>query len=175
MDIFAHVLWTNMVYMKKYKNEVRDRVLAVFFGVAPDLVAFVPFFVYTFLGGREFWEVMGSGAWVARYASESYNYTHSAVVFLIVFLIVGFVRKGFRKAFVYWPLFGWLLHVLIDIPTHRDFYETPFLFPVSDYTFSHGVSWGNPVFMTINYSALAVVYILWFLVFRKKNLPQNKQ
>jgi membrane-bound metal-dependent hydrolase YbcI (DUF457 family) len=171
MDIFAHALWTNIVYFKKYKAEVRNRFIAVVFGVVPDLMSFVPFFVYTFLGGKEFWQVMGSGAWVARYASESYNYTHSIVIFSLVFIVVGLFRKFWNRSFVYWPIFGWLLHILIDIPSHKDFYETPFLFPLSGYKFSHGVSWGHPIFMITNYGALAAIYLVWFLVFRKKNLP----
>lgn len=174
MDIFAHMLWTNVVYYKKYKAEIKNRLIAVAFGVVPDLMSFVPFFVYTFLGGKEFWEVVESGAWVARYASESYNYTHSIVIFTIVFLFVGAVRKGFNKTFVYWPIFGWLLHILIDIPTHRNFYETPFLFPLSGYRFSHGISWGHPTFMALNYGALAAAYLIWFLVLRKRNLPEKR-
>jgi hypothetical protein len=73
-----------------------------------------------------------------------------------------------RKGKVYWPIFGWALHILIDIPSHKGFYETPFLFPLSNYKFDHGVSWGHPTYMLINYSALIIAYILIYLVFRKK-------
>lgn len=175
MDIFAHALWTNIVYFKKYKAEVRNRFIAVAFGVVPDLLSFVPFFVYAIFSRKEFFDLMGSGVGVARYASESYNYTHSIVFFALVFILIGLGRKIWKKSFVYWPIFGWLLHILIDIPSHRGFYETPFLFPLSGYKFSHGVSWGHPVFMIINYSALAAVYLVWFLVLRKKNLPEKPE
>ncbi len=77
-------------------------------------------------------------------------------------------EKVVYSRLIYWPMWGWLLHILIDIPTHKNFYETPFLFPLSGYRFSHGISWGHPTFMIINYGALAAVYLFWFLVLRKK-------
>jgi hypothetical protein len=65
-------------------------------------------------------------------------------------------------------MWGWALHIVIDIFTHKNFYETPFLFPVSGFRFSHGISWAHPTFMLVNYLALATVYVIWFLVLRKK-------
>jgi hypothetical protein len=130
------------------------------------LASFTPAFLFSFFACKSFFELIGSNAWVVRYASESYNYTHSLIFFLVVLAIVLIARKGK----VYWPMFGWLLHILIDIPTHRGFYETPFLFPLSGFRFTHGISWGHPVFMIINYSALILVYLGIFLVSRKKKI-----
>jgi membrane-bound metal-dependent hydrolase YbcI (DUF457 family) len=168
MDIFAHTLWTNMVFYKKYKQEVRNRFIAVLFGILPDLVSFTPVFIYAFFSKTGFLDLVGKNIWVVRYASNSYQYTHSIIIFSLAVLLVFIFRKFLGKSAFYWPMFGWLLHILIDIPTHRGFYETPFLFPLSGYRFDHGISWGHPTFMLINYSALAVVYILWFLVWRKQ-------
>lgn len=191
MDIFAHTLWTNMVFYKKYKREKLNRFIAVLFGILPDLCSFAPVFIYSFLARADFFDLVGRNIWVVRYASESYNYTHSIVIFTVALLFVSIARFLFYRSknksqilntpithgrersvyfrnLVYWPMFGWLLHILIDIPTHKGFYETPFLFPLSGFKFSHGISWGHPTFMLINYSALAVVYILWFLVWRKQ-------
>jgi len=39
-----------------------------------------------------------------------------------------------------------------------EFYATPFLFPISEYRFPYGVSWGNTYYMIINYSALILVW-----------------
>jgi hypothetical protein len=173
MDVFAHTLWTNVVFYKKYRLEKLNRFIAVVFGLLPDLFSFAPVFIYSFLTRTDFFELIGKRVWVVQYASESYNYTHSIVIFALVVGLVFIVRKILNKSAFYWPMWGWLLHILIDIPTHRGFYETPFLFPLSGFKFSHGISWGHPVFMIINYSALATIYIFWFLVLRKQNKPKK--
>lgn len=165
MDVFAHMLWTNVVYFKKYQNQLKDRLWAVFFGVVPDLVGFTPAFFYMIFSGQFGPKAFNNSVWVFKFASESYNYTHSIVVFLVVALIVYIIRRGR----VYWPMFGWALHILIDIPTHKIFYETPFLFPLSNYKFGGGVSWGHPVFMLVNYSAIILVYLGIYFIWRKKN------
>lgn len=164
MDVIAHALWTNAVFYKKYQAEKRQRYAAVLFGVLPDLLVFTPAFLYLIFNRSHFSiESFNSGLWVFRYAAWAYNYTHSLVIFVIVMVIVILARKGK----MYWPMWGWALHVGIDIFSHKGFYETPFLFPLFSYKFDHGVSWAHPLFMLINYSALALVYLFWFLVFRK--------
>lgn len=165
MDVFAHVLWTNAVYYTKYRTEKVQRYWAMFFGVMPDLISFTPAFAYMILSGRRFGiEAFTSASLVFNYASWSYNWTHSFVSFVAVLIAVLIVRKGR----MYWPLWGWALHIGIDIFSHKDFYETPFLYPLSGYKFGHAVSWGHPLFMLINYAALALVYLFWFFVLRKK-------
>lgn len=181
MDIFAHTAWTNAVFYKKYRLDRLNRFIAVLFGIVPDLLSFAPVFIYGFFARKGFMELVGSDAWPVRFASESYNYTHSIVIFLSVFILISlyrFLKRGqfgerIYKTVIYYPLFGWLLHILIDIPTHKDFYETPFIFPLSDARFSHGISWAHPTFMIINYSALALVYLIWFLIFRKRQKMPN--
>src|SRR5690242_4422582 len=130
MDIFAHAVWTNVVFYKKYKRELRNRYLAIFFGILPDLISFSPVFIYSELSGIGFFDLIGRNVWYVNWASNSYNYTHSLVIFLIIFLICGAVRMMKRKKFLFWPLLGWPLHICIDIFTHKGFYETPFLFPI---------------------------------------------
>jgi hypothetical protein len=164
MDIFAHVAWTNIVFYKKLKAERINRFIAMLFGVLPDFVSFAPVFVYQFFARKNFMELVGSNVWMMRFAEESYKYTHSFVIFVAIVLVLYFLRS---KSW-YWPIWGWGLHILIDIPTHRGFYETPFLFPISGYQFSHGISWAHPTFMIINYGALALIYLVWFVVFRKQ-------
>lgn len=159
MDIFAHTLWTNAVFHTKYHFQKKQRYLAAFFGVAPDLVGFTPAFLYLLFSDHSFGRGAFNGSsWVFRFAGEVYNYSHSLVIFVIVMLIVMALRQGR----IYWPMFGWAVHILIDIPSHKGFYETPFLFPLSDYRFSHGLSWAHSSFMLINYSALVLTYLfIW--------------
>ena len=166
MDIFAHGLWTNLAFYPKYKNSLKDRLWAVFFGIMPDLISFTPATIFAFLnfGSGQLNKLATSNQWAFVWARESYNYTHSLITFAIVFLIALAIRKGK----IYWPLFGWVLHIFIDIFTHKDFYETPFLYPLSHYKFDHGYSWGHPIFMLINYSAILILYILIGMVWKKK-------
>ncbi len=59
-----------------------------------------------------------------------------------------------------WELGGWLLHILIDIPTHSyKFYPTPFLWPIAGTKFD-GLPWDTIWFQLINYSTLLIVFIL---------------
>ena len=164
MDIFAHMAWTNVVFYKKLKAERLNRFIAIMFGVIPDFVSFAPIFIYRFFTNTDFFELIGRDIWVVNFASESYKYTHSIVIFIAVALLIYFLRG--RNW--YWPMFGWAVHIFIDVFTHRGFYETPFLFPISPYKFGHGISWGHPTFMVINYSVLALVYLVWFLILRKR-------
>ena len=170
MDVLAHSLWTNLVFYKKYKNDLRDRLWAVFFGLAPDLVSFIPATLYAFFsaGGDQLIRLSSSNLWMFVWARNSYNYTHSLVIFLIVLVLVTAIRKGK----VYWPMLGWALHIGIDIFSHKGFYETPFLFPFSKYRFDHGMSWSNPNFMLINYGLLISIY-LFLLYFAKIKNPKK--
>ncbi len=175
MDVIAHTLWTNAVFHFKYKNQRRMRYLAAFFGVAPDLVGFTPLFIYLIISGRVFngerLSFLYQTHWTFRFAEEAYNYTHSLVIFGICFLsvlILGNLYKhlkrgslqsfSWRKAWFFWPMLGWALHILIDIPTHPDFYSTPFLYPISSFENHHGMPWSHPVFMVVNYTLLAMAY-----------------
>ncbi len=168
MDIFAHALWTNLAYYKKYRDDLKDRLWAVFFGIMPDLISFTPATLYAlfhFGQAKDFMSLASSNVWVFAWARQSYNYTHSLVSFAVIALIVLAVRRGK----MYWPLLGWALHIGIDIFTHPSFYSTPFLYPLSDIRNRFAISWAEPKFMAINYAAIAVLYILIFTVWKKKD------
>ena len=184
MDIFAHILWANAgargankifakkVYIDKKNGEEKrfsmSPVWTGFWGVFPDFFAFtIPFIIgiYNLLFnpsyeggfGRHHIEVQGFDI-----AAFLYQYSHSVVVWAFVFLVVWFFSKRPR-----YELFGWLLHILIDIPSHvLAFYPTPFLFPISEYRFPYGIQWSNMWYMIINYSLLLIVTLYFFT--RKK-------
>jgi membrane-bound metal-dependent hydrolase YbcI (DUF457 family) len=158
------------------------RYLAAFFGVAPDLVGFTPLFVYLIFTGRIFTAFPKNIAlnnWTVGFAQQAYNYTHSLVIFAVVFLLVAVIGMAYRYSktkqftwWVFWPMLGWVLHILIDIPSHKGFYDTPFLFPLSEARFTHGVPWSHPIFMLINYSLLIITYIT--LTFYQRRKYANK-
>ncbi len=172
MDVLAHTLWTNAAARKA--NAVADKQKknfhvhvgwTAFWGVIPDFFAFtIPFIIGLYrviFGGVAFSAMRGmrsvGGFDLAAYL---YQFSHSLVVWAFVFIVVWYFSKRPR-----YELLGWALHILIDIPSHSiGFYPTPFLFPISEYRFPYGVSWGNRWYMMINYTALLVVWgrmIFW--------------
>lgn len=164
MDILAHMLWANYgarAGNKKLREKKKREIslpAVTFWGVFPDLFAFgIPtaLMVLTAIGtgslphGRP--NMFGLPATL-------YQYSHSLVIWAFVFILVWIITKRPHLA-----LLGWALHILIDIPSHAaSFYPTPFLFPLSNYKFLHGVSWGNTWYMIINYSLLLIVSIYFF-------------
>jgi hypothetical protein len=182
MDIFAHGLWTGAAGAAANRRLSRRLPMpwVVLWGVFPDLFAFTPTFVLMFwlhwfgnppaplsrFGGgvRELLPVF-------LQPHNLYLLSHSLIVFAVVFGAVWLLRR--RPALM---LLAWPLHILMDIPTHRaGRFGTPFLWPLSDYRFD-GISWGQPWFMILNYSALAVCYaalVLWNLLARRQSRTKS--
>jgi len=177
MDILAHGLWAGAagraINLKK-KNPLKVW-WAVFWGLMPDLFAFGPAFLWlgwSLVVGNlsmadwprpEKIEPIGHESWpIFQLANSLYNISHSLAIFLLMAGLVAFFAKK-----IPWEMGGWLLHILIDIPTHSyKFYPTPFLWPFSNWKFD-GWSWGNLEFMIINYSLLALAYLILFLKKRR--------
>lgn len=166
MDIFSHALWTNLAYYPTHKHRLHARLWAVFFGVLPDLISFSPVVLYAFISGTSFPRQPAELQHpLFTYAVESYNYTHSFVIFLAVFVTVALFRKGK----IWWPLLAWAFHIALDIFTHPDFFSTPFLFPLSNFKNYHGLSWTEPHFLAINWIVLIVIYSYLIYNARKRN------
>lgn len=172
MDILAHALWTGAAYKtaeQKTKKPFRIG-LAIFWGVFPDLFAFVPGFTWLFYnlasGNFHFSDLPRPDALkpiappLSHLTAALYNVSHSAVIFFAIFGITLLVLR--RPV---WELFGWLFHILLDIPTHSyRFYPTPFLWPLFGFKFN-SFSWATPWFLIVNYAAIGGVY---FFLWRKK-------
>lgn len=166
MDTLAHGLWAGLLAKGNQKTKSVTW-WTIFFGTFPDLLGFGWVFVYIFYQ-KIFLNIsttFGPGAVIDPFISLWSNYTyawgHSLLVWGLVFTLVYFLTKK-----VFWPFFGWLLHILVDIPTHTiEFYPTPFLWPLSEYRFN-GFSWGQGWFMIFNYGSLLLVFL--YLKFDKQ-------
>ena len=152
MDTFAHAIWSYIIF-----QDTTIPILAVFFGAMPDLFSWTIVLIHGLITGKKFGkpDITKIPSW----AFPLYGITHSIFVFgatiLVVFLIIGYVP-------VY--LWAWILHILIDIPTHsRKFLPTPFLWPISKWTFP-GFNWGQPWFMILNWTAIIICFVL-FVIF----------
>lgn len=185
MDIFSHALWiaaagkeaNDLILKPKAKKPLKLRWL-VFWGIFPDIFSFTIPFVWLLaslvlgnldlsnLPKPENMEPAPSNhfPWAFQIGSMFYSFSHSLVIFSIIFAMVFLILR--RPV---WEMSGWLLHILIDIPTHSyQFYATPFLWPVSGWKFN-GFYWASPKFLIINFSLLIIVYLfLW--IKRKKSV-----
>lgn len=171
MDVLAHSLWTNVMYkfIPATQSDKRTTWWGIFFDVWPDLFAFGPGFIYVFYH----W-IFQSGYSLSQSDSmiplndlslKLYNYSHSLIIWGVIVAAIWIYRRRFP-----WVLLGWALHIGIDLLSHtKEFYPTPWLFPLSDFHIN-GVSWGTPVFMIINYASLLLVYLLLIPRLRKLSI-----
>lgn len=180
MDVFAHGLWAGAAAKAANKSSaIAGKIKrplkvwqAVFWGIFPDLFAFTLPFAWMFwniaFGNLSFSDfprpenvepAARDTLLVFNLTAYLYNISHSLIIFVLIFALFWIVLQ--RPV---WEMSGWLLHILVDIPTHSyRFYPTPFLWPISEWKFN-GFSWGTPWFLILNYSAIILVY----LVLRKK-------
>lgn len=190
MDFFSHVFWTWTVFKvieAKIKKPLNLK-MAIFWGVFPDLFAFtvpISLIILNILLGKSdladfprpetLEPAQRDGIPAFHLLSILYSMSHSIVIFSLVFIaILIFLRavyyplRNSGKKFLFpWEISGWLLHILIDIPTHStQFYSTPFLWPISDIKFN-GISWGTPWFLTLNYLVMIALYLAYLI--KKKN------
>jgi len=158
MDIISHGLWGGIVFGRKNK---RDFWWAFALGVMPDLFSFGIFTVATTLGfsTRINWGGHPMDSLVPEYVHLLYNISHSLVTFVVVFGVIYLIRK---KPFL--PMLAWLLHILMDIPTHTtEFFATPFLWPLSTVKVN-GFSWGHPIILIPDLVILIILYIWFFII-----------
>ena len=159
MDIIAHGLWTTAAATAARRKLERPVRLgwAAFWGVFPDLVSFsIPAVL------RIWWWLTGASKTLLPQANGPhfewvwgvYNCSHSLLVCAVVFGLVWlFVRRAPLE------MLGWLLHIAIDIFTHRGLFAIQFLWPVSTLHFD-GLPWETRWFLAANYGAMAVVFLL---------------
>ena len=163
MDILSHGLWATVIF-KSMKNKF-SLLKAAFWGIFPDLFAFAPVFIWlnwARLNGNVVIPPHGvepfatNGLFIFKLTSVLYSLSHSLLISVLVFLLLILLKRPILE------LGAWIIHVLMDIPTHSyQFYPTPFLWPISTYKFN-GFSWGTPWFMILNYSLLVLVFIYLF-------------
>ena len=163
MDIVSHALWSYLIY---HKADTPEQLLAVALGVAPDLIPFAPMTIRHFVKRQ-------MGAWkkidkdnyeevnrtIPRWVHRLYDVTHSIHIWIVWFCVLWAIRGS-----VPWPAFAWLIHIVVDIPTHtKRFFPTPFLWPISSFKVD-GFSWAERWFMRLNYGSLILGYILVYVV-----------
>jgi hypothetical protein len=166
MEIFSHGLWTlalNEAVARRTKSAHMRRYLEflLFFSVFPDLFSFTPYAVARIFQGSDIFHRLGNSL-VPAYMLQSYRISHSLAVWLLVFLAVWVVRKRLLVS-----LWGWALHILIDIFSHNNStFATSFLYPFSDISFQT-FDWGSSIFMIVNYGLLTVICFWLYHSYRR--------
>lgn len=183
MDVVSHGLWAAALYKGiNIKKQAAFRPgLAAWWGVFPDVFAFALPLLWLgkvlLTGELAFADIKHShsaegtsadSALIGSITETLYQYSHSLVVFTIVVLCLFLLRTYvLKKTGMPWEMGGWLLHILMDIPTHStSFYPTPFLWPLSDVKVN-GIAWGTPWFMITNVVLLCAAYGYFFVIRRK--------
>lgn len=184
MDTFSHGLWATAA--AKAANKTGQKRLRVgwmaFWGVLPDLFSFTPAIIWILwqmvIQGTSFADIprlerlpleVRDSFLIFRLTNTLYHISHSIVIFAAVFLVAwGFRRLRYRyrqqvpttvQGTPYWEMAGWLIHIVMDIPTHaKEFYPTPFLWPLLDLKL-YGISWATPWVMVLNYSTLVGLFV----------------
>jgi hypothetical protein len=161
MEIVAHGLWTAAAAITASRTaKVRVPVgWAMWWGAFPDVLAFGP--------------PIAVGLWMRltgpppaadghllphlHFGVPLYPAAHSVLTFAVAFTLASLLAR--RPIY---SMLGWLLHILIDIPTHSySYYATRFLWPLSEFRID-GVAWWTRWFWAATYLALAAVYyLLW--------------
>ncbi len=109
------------------------------------------------------------GCHVSQAVESNASVTAPATERLVSLAIFGLLEsaRGITSIFarrIVFELLGWLLHILIDIPTHSfSYYATRLLWPVSDYRID-GIALWTPWFWAATYGALGVA---WFLLWKR--------
>lgn len=153
MDYVSHGAWSYIFF-----NRIKRPFLAVLFGLLPDTLSWGIYAFYKLITGGAFGKPIISE--IPRWVFELYNISHSLVVAAVVIFIVFTIMRRIPLYILAWPI-----AIVMDLLTHtRDFLPTPFLWPISDWTFP-GISWGSKSFMTINYSLIIIITTI--IVFRK--------
>lgn len=158
MDIVSHGLWGAIAFGRKSRSSFW---LAFVIGLAPDLLSFGVLWMAVLLGLAEqpdFSFGPPPESSIPHYVHHLYNFTHSFIVFLAVFLLMWFLLK--RPA---WELSAWGLHVLVDVPTHSyAFFPTPILWPLFDWKFN-GWQWTTSHILIPDFVLLSALYA-WYLL-----------
>jgi len=163
MEPIAHGLWAAAAAVGvrgAYSGKLSVKRL-VWWSIFADVLAFGPSIAAAIwlrlAGGLDPATSHGGHLPHAHLGLPLYAAGHSIVVFAVVFGITTVVLRR-----VVFELLGWLLHILIDIPTHSlSYYATRFLWPVSDLRVD-GIAWWTPWFWILTYVLLGVVYVvLW--------------
>ena len=162
MDYVSHGLWSYIFF-----HRIRTPLLAVVFGLLPDTASWVIYAIYRLFMGGTFGKPIISE--IPDWTFTLYNISHSLIVAAAVILLVFAVLRTLPLY-----LFAWPIAIVMDLLTHsRAFLPTPFLWPLSGWTFP-GISWGTWEFIVVNYALIAISMTL-IILYRQRRRRDRRE
>ncbi|NLG50655.1 MAG: hypothetical protein GX552_11140 [Chloroflexi bacterium] len=131
MDPFSHIALTSLINRQ-------PKVLL--YGLLPDLPWYLLYPVWLWRQRVNIRSALREGAWPLppSWIRQCHYAAHSLVALLLVAILCKPRARGDRR----WAI-AWLLHLLVDVPTHARDRMAPRLFwPFSDWAFD-GLSWAD--------------------------------
>jgi hypothetical protein len=105
-------------------------------GVGPDLPFWVVYYPRVLRkGGMRHVLITGDWPEPPPGLKTAYDATHSLALVGIVAILARMLTGRIPR-----PLLAWVLHIVVDIPTHGRFWSPRIFWPLSDYAFA-GLSW----------------------------------
>ena len=150
MDYLSHGFWSYIFFHRR-----KDAWWAVFFGLLPDNMSWAIYFFYRIVFMQGFGKPMLGE--IPHWVFTLYGVSHSLIVSSIVLLFSWYMLSKFPYVMLAWPI-----AIVMDALTHsREFLPTPFLWPLSDWTFP-GLAWSTRWFFITNWVLIlsAMSYIL---------------
>ncbi len=182
MDVVSHALWGYAALRWRGPRTARWGAL---FGAAPDLLFYIPHLLrqiaaYGVPGLLEQFDRAGRNPNIWRAdgpplpADLQDTYTHYYVL-SHSFVILGMLMLAWwaLRQRDLWLFVPWLLHILMDIPTHER-YLTPMFFPFSEFTVM-GYSWNRTPVLIANFGGLLLAYAGLFWRYWRPGRPPRQQ
>lgn len=163
MDVISHALMGEIIYLLG-NAPANENFWIIFFSVVADIIH-IPF--YLILGkknGRRFciakaqdWE---GASKKYKFFAVVYDVMHSIFfAFFIILPIILFFN------FTLWAFFAYLLHIIVDIFTHRDEWAIKIFYPFKFKIDGFSNAWIWPIKKMIDYWIIFSAIILFLLFF----------
>jgi len=159
MTTWGHGLLAFSIYQpfKKYNWKK-----AVWWAIFPDFFWEIPYGIYFLISHTS---IPNDFNQAPLWFYMLYGLTHSFIVISIIIVIVYYLTKKFPYEMLAWPL----LHIVPDIPGHTHF-QTPFLYPLSNFSIHGFFSWTDRNFEIASYVIPLLIIIATILIKKLKSI-----
>ncbi len=177
MNTLHHAFWSYFFFRKKKRQTVK---YIVFGGIAPDIIYYV-MFLYLLVERSIQKRMNPDSEWSMHYFVHGLfehpvvevlrKLGHSIVIWVIAFIILMILHRGFTLTPLSGFIWGWFLHVVVDFLTHVSD-AVPIFYPLYNAVIPGIVSYWNPQYygteFGITHSIVLVSTIIYLIRERRK-------
>ncbi|MGA9288375.1 MAG: hypothetical protein WBV93_08455 [Anaerobacillus sp.] len=181
MNTLHHAFWSYFFFRKKKRQTVKFIVLG---GIAPDIIYYV-MFLYL-LVERSIQKLMNPkielsmhyvvhGLFEHPVVDVLRKLGHSIVIWLIAFIIVITLHKGFKLTPLSGLVWGWFLHIVVDFLTHVSD-AVPIFYPIYNTVIPGFVSYWNPHYYGIEFGithSIVLISTIIYLIRERRKTKKN--